>query len=315
MFDPHVAIAFYDGEYLSADRVAIPYWDLGFAQGVSAVEQIRTYGGRLPLLDHHLRRLDRGLRQLELAGGISLDEIRTGVHAVVEHNHRQIPRGSDLGVCVVVSAGAVASFVPETVSPSDALRPKVLIHSFPLPWNQWRFEFQHGVRLATTEIPEISAASQPHDFKHRSRLHYFLAQRDVSRRRPGCRALLKTLEGYVADSPTAGVLMYGSGTWVSPAPSQVLHSVTVEVFEALARTAGIGFERRAIEFLELSSAEEIVYCSTPTGLLPVVELDGEAIGEGRPGPQFAQMAGRWSDLVELDYRRQATRNWESGAAR
>jgi D-alanine transaminase len=110
----------------------------------------------------------------------------------------------------------------------------------------------------------------------------------------------------VADSTTAGVLVFLPLTgWVAPLHEHALHSVTVEVVEALMMAAGIGFARRAIEFDELALADEVICCSTPTGPLPVVELDGRPIGGGQAGPEYKKLAKLWSDRVGLDYRRQA----------
>jgi branched-chain amino acid aminotransferase len=304
--DRSASIAFYDGKLLPADRVAIPYWDIGFAQGVSIVEQLRTYGSRLPLVDQHLSRLQRGLTHLDLPIDETIETIRDNIGRVVEHNHALLPAGSDLGICVVASAGWVRSFAPATTHLRDASRPIVLVHSFPLPFERWKGEFSRGVRLATTGVREVSEESIPHAFKHRNRLHYYLAQQEVDRRSPGCRPLLATHDGFVADSTTAGILVYRSSTgWLAPLKEQALQSVTVEVVEALAQAAQIGFTRRAIQFSELATADEVMLCSTPTGVLPVVEFDGQPIGDGTEGPHAKKMSQLWSQRVNWDYRRQA----------
>ena len=124
MTDRCEPIAVYDGRVLAASQVAIPLWDLGFAQGVSAVEQVRTYGGRLPLLPWHLRRLERGLVRLRLQSEVDLDTIRQSVDLVVTHNFGLIPAHSDLGVCIVVTPGCVESFVPPSIDLRIASRPK-----------------------------------------------------------------------------------------------------------------------------------------------------------------------------------------------
>ncbi len=306
MFECREPIAFYDGQLLPADEVAIPFWDLAYAQGVGIVEQVRTYGGRLPLLEYHLSRLQRGLRRLNLDDGRVLDAIRFNIDVVAKQNHEQLPSGSDLGICVVFSAGSVTAFVPASVDLSATLQPKVLIHSFPLPFAYWKDEFRRGVRLATTTICEIPKESISHEFKHRNRLHYYLAQQEVDHRNPGCRPVLATQDGLVADSTTAGILIFRPQVgWVAPMREHALHSVTVEVVEALAMAAGIGFARRAIGFDELESASEVICCGTPTGPLPAIELDGRPIGGGRAGPQYATLAQLWSERVGLDFRQQA----------
>lgn len=305
MNEHRAPIAAYDGQLLPATRVAIPYWDLSFAQGVSAVEQIRTYGGRLPILEWHLRRLQRGLVRLRIDNHIDLKDIRQDLERVVSHNHQLEPAGSDLGVCIVVSPGSVGALVPSSVSLHVAARPKVLIHTFSLPLKSYREQFEQGIRLATSTIRETPQTCLPKEFKHRSRINYYLAQQEIDERSPGCRALLETLEGNLADSVNAGILIYQSGPgWLAPSLEDALQSVTVSVVEELAGEAHIGFGRRRLSRRDVTLAQEILWCSTPTAILPVVEVDGSPVGDGRPGPQFQRIATLWSAKVGLDYRRQ-----------
>ncbi len=303
MSDRREPIAVYDGQVLAASQVAIPLWDLGFAQGVSAVEQVRTYGGRLPLLAWHLRRLERGLVRLRLQSEVDLDTVRQSVDLVVTHNFGLIPAHSDLGVCIVVTPGCVESFVPPSIDLRNASRPRVLVHSFPLPLESWKAEFRGGVRLATSSIREAPNASFPKDFKHRSRLHYYLAQQEIAQQHPGCRPLLEATDGMIADAATAGILIYRQVEgWLAPPSEDVLPSVSVAVFAELADAAGIRFSRRAISKRDLATAEEAIWCSTPTGLLPVIEVDGRPIGDGIVGPQYQKMADLWTAKVGLDFR-------------
>ncbi len=305
MSNRSVPIALYDGQILPASQVAIPFWDLGFAQGVSAVEQIRTYAGRLPLLQWHLRRLERGLCWLRLQSEVDVDSVRKGLELVVEHNFGLLPAHSDLGVCVVVTPGCVESFLPPSIDLQSASRPKVLVHSFPLAIESWKNEFRCGVRLATSSIREVPSASIPKEFKHRSRLNYYLAQQEIAQNHPGCRPLLESIDGTIADAATAGILIYRPEEgWLAPPTEDVLSSVSVAVVAEMANAAGIRFSRRAISKRDLSTAQEAMWCSTPTGLLPVIEVDGRPIGEGVPGPRYQALAELWTAKVGLDFRRQ-----------
>jgi branched-subunit amino acid aminotransferase/4-amino-4-deoxychorismate lyase len=246
------------------------------------------------------------LERLRIADRVSLQSIRNDIEQVASRNFRLIPGNGDLGICVVVSPGSVESFVPDFVDRRRAARPKWLVHSFPLPLGAWRTEFELGVRLAKSNVREAPDSCFPKNFKHRSRLNYFLAQQEVIQRSPGCRALLETLDGHVADSGTAGILMFDpQAGWIGPCLEDALHSVSVAVVEKLVVAAGMGFCRRKFSVREVVSvASEVIWCSTPCGILPVIEIDGSLIGGGTPGPEFLKLSKLWSDEVGFDYRHQ-----------
>jgi branched-subunit amino acid aminotransferase/4-amino-4-deoxychorismate lyase len=307
MADSPGPIAFCDGRWLPAEQVSIPLWDLGFAQGASVVEQCRTYRGRLPLIDRHLNRLRLGIDRLQIGQGVSVESLKSNVEALAAKNLASLAPDSDLGICIVVSAGDHFAFAPEC-NPRSSSLPRILIHSFPLPFDRWRLEFERGIWLAKTDVREIPAECIPHDFKHRSRLHYFLAQREAEQRHVGSRPLLATIDGYVADAATAGIIAFQPPRWITPDRSQVLDSVTIDEIENLGRDAGIELERRPIRFDELIGLEEIVWCSTPTGLLPVTQLNGKPVGSGKAGPHFRRLAELWTKRVDCDYLGQVLRS-------
>lgn len=293
-------VAFLSGRWLLASQAAIPWWDWGFAQGVSVVEQLRTYGGRLPLLSEHLKRLGRGLTRLALLDKIPLENIRGAIEEIVRRNHGLLPSGSDLGICAVITPGSMRQYAPH--SPDG---PTVLVYSFPLPFAAFFSEYANGVRLATSSIRAVPDGCVPTDFKHRSRLNYFLAQQEIERHAAGCRPLLLNTDLSLADAATAGILLVRQGCVFAPREDQALSSVSVGVVQELAREAGIGLVRQSCTTDDLLAADEIIWCSTPTGLLPVVELDGRRLGEGFAGPLFRRLAQKWSARVGIDYLAQA----------
>lgn len=299
-------VAYFNGQWYPAHHVTIPWWDLGFSQGVSIVEQLRTYGGRVSLIKNHLERFRRGLRHLGLHDAISLAAIEESISEIADRNHQLLPAGWDLGICAVVTPGPSAMFIPHA-QPSDAPGPTTLVHSFPLPFGRWSYEFQTGVRLATSKVRAIPSSCIPTDFKHRSRLSYYLAQADVDTRAPGRRPLLLTTDGNLADGTTGGVLCFREGAWHAPLADQALSSVSVSVLEDLLHHAGIQLVRRRIALDEVRESDEVIWCSTPTGILPVTEIDDRRNLPGYTGKAFGQIAELWSERVGLDYLTQARR--------
>jgi branched-subunit amino acid aminotransferase/4-amino-4-deoxychorismate lyase len=79
--------------------------------------------------------------------------------------------------------------------------------------------------------------------------------------------------------------MVAAGALRTPSlESGILSGITRELVLEVARAAGVQASEERISLQELREAEEIFLTSTSRELLPVVRLDGQAVGDGKPGP-------------------------------
>lgn len=63
----------------------------------------------------------------------------------------------------------------------------------------------------------------------------------------------------------------------------ILHGVTRKTILALAKAHNLDIQERSFTIAEAQDADEVFTTASPIYALPVVELDGKAIGDGRPG--------------------------------
>jgi branched-subunit amino acid aminotransferase/4-amino-4-deoxychorismate lyase len=154
------------------------------------------------------------------------------------------------------------------------------------------------VELTTSRWRDVPAASLPKHFKHRSRLHYYLAEQDAELRRPGTQPLLCNERGEVCDSSRAAILMASSRGWIAPPAEDTFHSVTVEVIEAIAAEQGLALERRPIALGELTKAREVLWVNTPRGICAVSHIDGVAIGDGGVGSRCRELQQWYRQAAE-----------------
>ena len=68
-----------------------------------------------------------------------------------------------------------------------------------------------------------------------------------------------------------------------PASNFILGGVTRDVTIELAHELGIPFEARPFHVQDLPRLEEFFVTGTTTDVMPVVQLDGQQVGNGRPG--------------------------------
>jgi len=75
--------------------------------------------------------------------------------------------------------------------------------------------------------------------------------------------------------------------------ANILRGVTRETLLEVARTANIRIEERGFSLTEAYSAREAFFTGAGALLLPVVSIDGRAVGDGRPGPVATRLRSRY----------------------
>lgn len=297
-------LAYLNGQRIPVSQAAVSVFDGGFMQGATVAEQLRTFGGRLFRLDMHLARLARSLEIIGVDPVLTVDELGRIAAELAEQNHALLDPADDLGLTIFVTPGPYAAYA--AIAPHQG--PTVGIHTQPLPFGQWAEKYRTGESLIVTEVMQVPARCWPAELKCRSRMHYYLADRQSRAREPGARALLLDERGFITEASTANVLVYYRDRGlVSPPKEHILPGVTVAVVEELAGQLGIPFSHRDLTADEVARADEILLCSTSPCILSVTRFNSRAIADGQPGPVARRLRSAWSQMVGLDIEAQARR--------
>jgi branched-subunit amino acid aminotransferase/4-amino-4-deoxychorismate lyase len=297
-------IAFLNGQWLPVRQAAVSIYDGGFMQGVTVAEQLRTFGGQLFRLDLHLDRLDRSLAIIGVEPGLSRDDIARIATELTARNHALVQEGDDLGLTIFVTPGPYAAYA--AVAPRQG--PTVCLHTQLLPFGQWAEKYRSGDALVVAGVMQVPAACWPAELKCRSRMHYYLADRQAREREPGARALLLDDRGFVTEASSANILVHYQGIGlVSPPRERILPGVTVAVVEELAGRLGLAFSHRDLTVDDVAAADEVLLCSTSPCVWSVTRFNGRPISGGQPGPVSRQLREAWSRMVGLDIEEQARR--------
>jgi branched-subunit amino acid aminotransferase/4-amino-4-deoxychorismate lyase len=177
--------------------------------------------------------------------------------------------------------------------------PHTIVHTFGLPFAQWRTALEEGVRLRIPKVRQIPEDCFPVKHKVRNRLHWWLAEQAVEQIEPGSRALLLDHAGHVTETSTACIYAVRDGVIRTP-KSAVLDSVTRRIVTGLASALGLTVESCNVTPDDLLSASEVFLSSSPSGLLAVRTVDGRPVGIDLPGPVFAMLQDAWNRAVGLD---------------
>ena len=293
-------VAWVDGSVVPRHSLSLPVGDAGFVLGATVTEQLRTFRGRLFMADAHRQRLHESLRIVGIEPGLPLAEVFAAAADVAARNHAASPVDDDLGLVIFVTPGDQPS-----QHAGVAGSPRTVIHTFPLAFRLWADAYEHGMPLRSVSVRQVPDACWPVQAKVRSRLHYFLADREAHAAEPGAKAVICHLDGRVSETSTANIVIVRRGTILAPPPADALAGVSLRCAESLAASLGLPWRTCSLAEADLATADEILLTSTPNCILPATRFNGRPIGDGRPGPVYRRLLAAWSERVELDIAAQA----------
>lgn len=293
------SLVFLNGQMVPASQAHIAIFDAGIVLGATVTEMTRTFRQKLYRLEEHLDRLFRSLKYTRMDIGISKEQLAAASQEVVAHNARLVDPRDELGLVHFVTAGEFPTYAG-SAGRAARLTPTICVHTFPMPFEFWAAKLEKGQHVVTPAIRHVPPQCYDPKMKYRSRMHYYLADKEAQLVDPDAAALLLDLAGNVTETGGANFLIVERGTIVSPTLVNTLPGISRSMVIELARRLGIPFVERDIQVHSVMNADEAFTASTPYCLLPVTKINGVPISDGKPGPVLRRLLEAWSADIGLD---------------
>jgi branched-chain amino acid aminotransferase len=291
------------GRMVPASQAHLAIYDAGVVLGATVTEMTRTFRHRPFRLQDHIDRLFRSLKYTRMETGLSKDQLVGISNELIAHNAGLNHPDDELGLIHFVTAGEFKTYAG-MAGRQARTTPTVCVHTFPLPFELWAGKLQSGIHLVTPSIRHVPPQCYDPKMKYRSRMHYYLADKEVQQADPDASALLLDLDGNVTETGGANFLIVERGTIVAPTLDNTLPGVSRATVIELAAKLGIPFVERNFQVFNVINADEAFTSSTPYCLMPVTKINGLPVGDGRPGPIFERLITAWGELVGIDIVRQ-----------
>ncbi len=267
-------IAFVNGAFVPEADATVSIFDRGFLFADGVYEVIALVDGRFVDDGPHLDRLDRSLHEIQLASPMSRAELHAMLVELAERN--AVTEG--LVYMQVTRGPAERDFAFPAVQ-----KPTIVAYARPLP------VLEHPRALAgatAVMVPDQRWARR--DIKSIALLPQVLAKQ-AARAADAFEALMVE-DGQLTEGGAATLFMVKDGALVTHAlGTDVLPGITRERTFALAATHGIVIVERSITTSELLAADELFITAATAFIMPIVKVDGVAIGTGAPGPITVQL--------------------------
>ena len=261
-------VLYFNGRFTTTDERVLGVEDRGFQFGDAVYEVFKFVDKRPKFLLDHYRRMDRGLREIDVPNPWDEREFALIIGELIDRT-----AFADGIVYIQVSRGEAerAHFYP------DGMRPTAVAYS-----RAFRFpdaaKKERGVRLITTDDIRWKMCN----VKAVNLLANALAKKRAQR--AGADEALLLEGGIVREGASASFFVVSGGRVIThPLDEYILPGVVRDHTIALALAAKIRVDERPIREEELFDLDEAFLTSTTMGVMPVSEIDGRVIGNSRRG--------------------------------
>jgi branched-chain amino acid aminotransferase len=300
---PTGTIVFLNGRFIPESEARLSIYDMAIVLGATVTEMTRTFNHKPFRLEDHVHRLFCSLRYTRIDIGMTPNDVIAATLKVVENNVQRLDHRDEVGVVHFITGGEFHEYVGSAGrAPNPS--PTVCIHSFPIPFHYFAEKMVAGAHAVTPSIRKIPSQCVDPKIKCRSRMNFFLAEKEAQLIDPNAICLMLELDGHVTEGTGSNFLIVEKGKLVSPPRDQILWGISRQTVLELAQQMDIPVEERLLDVHDVMNADEALSTTTPYSICPVVKINGSPIGNGKPGPMFRRLADAWSKLVGVDIVRQ-----------
>ena len=275
------------GTLFNKEDAKISVFDHGLLYGDGVFEGIRVYGGNVFLLVEHVDRLYESARAIRLEIPMTRGDMIAAVKSTVAANGL-----SDGYVRLVVTrgAGSLGLDIRKTANPQVIIIADT-ISLYPAEM------YEQGLKLITASTMRNHPAALSARIKSLNYLNNILAK--IEGVDAGCvEALMLNHKGEVAECTGDNIFIVQKKVLKTPpVDAGILEGITRNAVMGLAREAGLTVLEVPMIRHDIYVADECFLTGTAAEAIPVVSLDGRAIGDGRPGPVFKDLLARFQKLT------------------
>src|SRR6056297_956998 len=267
-----------NGDYLPENEASVSIFDRGFLMADGVYEVTSVLGGKLIDFAGHMARLERSLAELDMAKPAAFDEL--------PEIHRELVRANGIGdglVYLQVTRGSDGD--RDFVFPdAETTEPTLVLFTQSKPGLADSPAAKAGIRVIG--IDDLRWGRR--DIKTVQLLYPSMGK--MMARAAGADDAWMIEDGHVTEGTSNNAYIVKGNTIITRHLSNdILHGITRAAVLRFAREAQMQVEERAFTMDEAKAADEAFVTSASAFVMPVVEIDGVALGGGTPGPVAARL--------------------------
>lgn len=259
-----------NGKYLPEDEAKVSIFDRGFLFADGVYEVTSVLEGKLIDFPGHLRRLARSLHELGMKVPCSDDEL-------LEIHQQLVARNK-------IEEGMIYLQITRGVADRDFLFPENSVPTIVLFTQAKNLTNSPKIKSGFKVITVPDKRWKRRDIKTVQLLYPSMAKMEASK--AGADDAWLVEDGFITEGTSNNAyIVQSSGNIITRNLSNdILHGITRASLLEFAAEEGVNVEQRPFTVEEALEAEEAFITAASLFVAPVIEIDGKAIGTGKPGP-------------------------------
>ena len=281
-------VIYLDGKYVSKDEAKISVFDHGVLYGDGIFEGLRIYNGRIFKLEEHVERLYDSAKSIMLTIPMTKQEM---IDAHVETARRNNFQDAYIRTLVTRGVGSLG------IDPRSCPKATVVIIVDKIALYPAEY-YEKGISVVTvaTRRPAVDALTPR--VKSLNYLNNVMAKIEVNL--AGAQGgIMLNQDGYVTEGTADNIFMVKNGKmYTTPRFVGILEGITRNTVMDMAAEYGLNVLEEVLTRHDLFVADEIFFTGSGAEIIPVVKVDGRAIGTGAPGELTRRFIADYGAMVK-----------------
>lgn len=279
-----------NGKFYSKDEAKISVFDHGLLYGDGVFEGIRVYENKVFKLKEHIDRLYESAQTIMLSIPVTKEElIESTLESVRQNGHE------DAYIRLVITRG-VGSL---GLDPNKCASPQIIIIVDKITLYS-EDTYRDGMEIVTVATRRNLAEAINPQIKSLNYLNNIMAK--IEAINAGYQeAIMLNQQGHVAECTGDNIFIVKNGELITPSRENgFLDGITRRTVMDLARDRKIPVKELTMSRHDIYTADECFLTGTAAAIVPVVKVDGRAIGNGKPGKWTLDLSKDYYELARRE---------------
>lgn len=275
------------GKFYDKENAKISVYDHGLLYGDGVFEGMRSYSGKVFRMKEHIDRLYESANAICLTIPMSKSDMEAAVYETLNTNGL-----IDAYIRLVITRGAGSL----GLDPNQTSDPQIIIIADSIKLYPAEF-YDKGLKIVTASTIRNHPAAFSPRVKSLNYLNNIMAK--IEGLRAGCiEAVMLNHKGEVAECTGDNIFIVKHGVLMTPPKDAgILEGITRNAILDLAKSLGITAFEQTMTRHDLYVADECFLTGSAAEVIPVVDIDGRTISDGKVGPVTEKLIVAFKELV------------------